>query len=460
MSTPSPTSKQAWWKRKTPSPISRSPSPPPPPPPPPPPNEPGIFLGNVSKSAPSCQPPIQNQVSKSKIRQIERQTLERAKMLADKQKDQYKRDTHNISTKDQWLLKIIPNWTRYQNTKLVKKLCSKGIPSAARPQAWPLLMGNNLQITPELMEIFYNHAVDFEKQDNIKRNAIETEARARSARNAKRRASIEQGESSGESTDNNATSKNESDSAAVTTTLQKEDDADSIRLGKRKSLHYIEVDLPRTFPKLSFFKQGSLMHDDLKKLLMSYAFYRPDIGYIQGMSYIAAILLLYMDVHVAFSCFANLLSTHFYFDFFRLDPDKINGHLMVYDCLFQESLPKLFIHFKSEEVISEMYMIDWLLTLYSRSMPIDIAARVWDLYLSEGEMSLFRVAISILKMHRDMLMRLDMAGILSFLHNIPEDMNEHILFDTFVSKIDFSKKHFDRIHKKVQEKKRKDAAGK
>jgi hypothetical protein len=63
-------------------------------------------------------------------------------------------------------------------------------------------------------------------------------------------------------------------------------------LGKRKSLHYINIDLPRTFPKLSFFKEGSPMCADLKKLLMAYAFYRPDVGYIQGMSYIAAVLLV------------------------------------------------------------------------------------------------------------------------------------------------------------------------
>ena len=196
------------------------------------------------------------------------------------------------------------------------------------------------------------------------------------------------------------------------------------------------------------------MCHDLKKLLMSYAFYRPDIGYIQGMSYIAGILLLYMDVHAAFSCFANLLSSHFYFDFFRLDPEKIHGHLSVYDALFQERLPLLFAHFEREEVESEMYMIDWLLTLYSRSMPIDIAARVWDLYLCEGEITLFRVAIGILSMYQNMLLRLDMSGVLHFLHNIPEDMNEHMLFDTFVAKIDYSSKYLIKIQKKVQARQR------
>ena len=499
-------SKQPWWKRKLSSPTNNSPpsSPPSSPPPPPPPkNSHGIFPG-VNR-APSCQPPLSEPLSPATLRQIEKQVLSRSKALANKQKEQKKRDEHNISGKDVWLQKILPNWCQYQNSKLVKKLCVKGIPSAARTAAWPLLMGNKLQITPELQEIFYNHALDFEREDNKIRHGIEAAARLRSSQNTKRMAMHEKfvkeakeeaaeeeaaeeeaaeeeaeakdGKESGkESEKSDGKSDGKSDrksdrivgeeiSSATTTcsettneSLSMSSDSSSAeedpqRLGKRKSLHYIEVDLPRTFPQLSFFKDGSPMQDDLKKLLMSYAFYRPDVGYIQGMSYIAAVLLLYMDVHSAFSCFANLLSSHFYFDFFRLDPQKINGHLSVYDALFHETIPKLFVHFQNEEILSEMYMIDWLLTLYSRSMPIDIAARVWDLYLCEGEMSLFRVAIGILLMHCDMLMRLDMSGILHFLHNIPEDMSEHILFDTYVAKVDFNKKHFNKIYQKLSQKK-------
>ena len=77
------------------------------------------------------------------------------------------------------------------------------------------------------------------------------------------------------------------------------------------------------------------------------------------------------------------------------------------------------------------------------------------MYLYDGEMSLFRVAIGILKMHVTMLMRLDMGGILHFLHNIPEDMNEQLLFDTYVAKIDITSRHFKQLNKKVRLRKKK-----
>jgi hypothetical protein len=38
-----------------------------------------------------------------------------------------------------------------------------------------------------------------------------------------------------------------------------------------------------------------------------YVFFRPDVGYVQGMSHLAAMLLLNLDVFPAFVAFANLL---------------------------------------------------------------------------------------------------------------------------------------------------------
>jgi hypothetical protein len=115
------------------------------------------------------------------------------------------------------------------------------------------------------------------------------------------------------------------------------------------------------------------------------------------MSYLAAMLLLYMDDFTGFQLFANLLNAHMYFDFFRLDRDRMNVHLQVYEQLFAEELPGLYSYFHSLELKTEMYIIDWILTVFSRSLPIDVAARVWDFYLYEGELFIFKVALGILR---------------------------------------------------------------
>lgn len=50
-----------------------------------------------------------------------------------------------------------------------------------------------------------------------------------------------------------------------------------------------------------------MMCEYLRCVLEAYAMFRPDIGYVQGMAYIAATLLLYMDEYSTFVCLSNLL---------------------------------------------------------------------------------------------------------------------------------------------------------
>ena len=45
----------------------------------------------------------------------------------------------------------------------------------------------------------------------------------------------------------------------------------------------------------------------IRKCLETFEVYRPDIGYVQGMSYLAWMFLVRLDEYRAFSCFANLI---------------------------------------------------------------------------------------------------------------------------------------------------------
>lgn len=79
---------------------------------------------------------------------------------------------------------------------------------------------------------------------------------------------------------------------------------------REKSVSIIETDIPRTFPMLGFFKVGGVYYDHLQRILEAFTMYRPDIGYVQGMSYVAATLLLYMDEHSAFVTFCNMITKY------------------------------------------------------------------------------------------------------------------------------------------------------
>jgi len=74
----------------------------------------------------------------------------------------------------------------------------------------------------------------------------------------------------------------------------------------RKNEKLIEKDLHRTFTTLEIFKSGKLLNRPLRNILTAFIVHRPDIGYVQGMSYLAGVLLMNLDEVKAFSLFMSL----------------------------------------------------------------------------------------------------------------------------------------------------------
>lgn len=113
------------------------------------------------------------------------------------------------------------------------------------------------------------------------------------------------------------------------------------------------------------------------------------------MSFLGAVLLLNLDVVDAFITFANLLNRPLLLAFFRLDQPKMAEFYCDFDSLLKCHLPKVHSHFQLLDLSPDLYLQDWIYTLYSRSLPLDLASRVWDLYCRDGQDFIFRAALGI-----------------------------------------------------------------
>lgn len=82
--------------------------------------------------------------------------------------------------------------------------------------------------------------------------------------------------------------------------------------------------------------------------------------------------------------------------------------------LFQELLPELNRHFQSQNFYTSMYASSWFLTLFTSCLPLHIANRVMDLFLSEGMEVIFRLSLAILMISKEELLKLDMEGLLKY----------------------------------------------
>ena len=84
-----------------------------------------------------------------------------------------------------------------------------------------------------------------------------------------------------------------------------------------KDLHSIVKDITRTFPKhIYFFERYGKGQMALLNVLKSISLSNSDTGYVQGMGYIAAVLLMYQEEERAYSTLNALLVNYNLREFF------------------------------------------------------------------------------------------------------------------------------------------------
>lgn len=102
------------------------------------------------------------------------------------------------------------------------------------------------------------------------------------------------------------------------------------------------LDIPRTFPDHPRFGVNGTDRDLLFNVLRAYANFNPDIGYTQGMSFIAAVLLMHMNEETAFWVFVQMLKHYQLAPFFtaHVYPEQLKSISQT----FHQRLPELEEH--------------------------------------------------------------------------------------------------------------------
>jgi hypothetical protein len=59
-------------------------------------------------------------------------------------------------------------------------------------------------------------------------------------------------------------------------------------------------------------------------------------------------------------------------------------------------MPDLYSHFEALDLTTDLYLIDWMLTLYTKNVDIDIVSRIWDNFMLDGEIFAIKTGLAIL----------------------------------------------------------------
>lgn len=92
----------------------------------------------------------------------------------------------------------------------------------------------------------------------------------------------------------------------------------------KKTDKIIQGDLDRTFPNCKSFKEGEEMYRKMQTILMLFHIYRPDVKYVQGMTYLVSTLYYYFDEFETFVLFSNLVITKkFVYEMYNFNTEKV-----------------------------------------------------------------------------------------------------------------------------------------
>ncbi|XP_057191786.1 TBC1 domain family member 4 isoform X2 [Triplophysa rosa] len=172
--------------------------------------------------------------------------------------------------------------------------------------------------------------------------------------------------------------------------------------------HSILVDLGRTFPTHQYFStQLGAGQLSLYNLLKAYSLLDTEVGYCQGISFVAGLLLLHMSEEQAFDTLKFLM-----YDLGirrQYCPDMISLQIQMYQLsrLLHDYHRNLYTHLEEQEICPSLYAAPWFLTLFSSQFPLGFVARIFDLLFVQGTDAIFKVALCLLSSHEGEILECD-----------------------------------------------------
>ena len=175
----------------------------------------------------------------------------------------------------------------------------------------------------------------------------------------------------------------------------------------KKTCDEIGRDMHRTFNTEKFKKgNGKQM---LENILISLGFVRPEIGYCQGMNFIAGALINLIDDEE--KCFWIFLT---FIDNIQLNllylknmPDFL---IRVYQLknFIEFYFPKLYNHLRRTQINIDLFFSKWLLTIFANYFPFDILYKIWDVFIIDKWKALFKFCMIIIFFMKEDMMKMDL----------------------------------------------------
>ena len=167
------------------------------------------------------------------------------------------------------------------------------------------------------------------------------------------------------------------------------------KFGNCYGFDIIEVDLPRTFKTMEFFKNADNLKS-LSNILKAFTFRNsPSISYIQGFNYIAAqIFLVMQNEEKVFWTFTNIIEDYIPFNYhFNMIGVKVYNEILL--SLITDKI-KVFRDHKELYPDFQSIILGCIPALFAHQIDIEVLRNIWDIFFIYGYVIILRAFIFLL----------------------------------------------------------------
>ncbi|CAK88464.1 unnamed protein product (macronuclear) [Paramecium tetraurelia] len=162
----------------------------------------------------------------------------------------------------------------------------------------------------------------------------------------------------------------------------------------------ITLDVMRTFQTNDLIKMDTITSQSLFTVLRAISLTFQDMGYCQGLNYLAGSFLLLMNDELVYWHLYSLLTKYGCLDTY-INPTNTLKYFYALDILVKQFLPDLHAKFTKFNIVPFYYAAEWFITLFSSILPMQIFLRVTDIFWHEHHKTTFRASLAILKIRKE-----------------------------------------------------------
>ena len=214
-------------------------------------------------------------------------------------------------------------------------------------------------------------------------------------------------------------------------------------------------DLDRTYPLCQLFKEKyGKGQRNLFRVLSNYSKYNKKIGYVQGLGYLAALFLIYMDEESAFYMLHAVIKNYEMEGLYLPGFPDLKKKFYVLLNLEKKFIPEIYNILKRDEALPSFYASEWFMCLFCKKVKPNILVRIIDVFLYEGYKVIYRFAIAFLKMKENDFIK-NPSGIFYSsvtLKKLFENIEVEELFKEAFD-LNLSKKHIAKFEEEYEENK-------